>query len=152
MKTYTNKIYPTLGADGKQNGRIIRVWERGEAVLGYGPGQIYITTLLPGCSKGPHLHMKRDSLFCCVRGSVRVTTRIAVVDIASLDAPRYEYSTVTSGVGVASEAPIAVYVPAGKPCQLYNCGGDEALVVNVSSEPYDASDEHEVLDWRPNGA
>lgn len=162
MKTYLNKIFTTKGSDGKPNGRIIRVWERGEVTLGYGPGQVYITTILPGCTKGPHLHMHRDSLFCCVRGTVRITTRRQVGERA-LIAPEakdntnlveltrlrtYEYSMVTSG-GLPSTQPVAVYVPAGTPCALYNAGHDEALVVNVSSEPYDASDEHEVLDWRP---
>lgn len=148
MKIYTNPVFETLGADGKPNGRIIRVWERGEAALGYGPGQVYVTTLLPGCSKGPHLHKKRDSLFCCVRGSVRI-----IVRTPSRTAGRewvLEYTTVTSGVGLAGDVPWAVYVPAGTPCQLYNAGHDEALVINVSSEPYDAEDEHEVDDWWPN--
>ena len=156
MKTYSNKIFTTKGPDGKPNGRIIRVWERGEVTLGYGPGQIYITTILPGFVKGPHLHKRRDSLFCCVRGTVRITTR-TVEHCAARDADgierssfeHYEYTTVTSGVGVASESLVAVYVPAGTPCALYSAGHEEALVVNVSSEPYDASDEHEVLDWRP---
>lgn len=145
MKSWTNKQFPTLGADGRPNGRIIRVWERGQATLSYGPGQVYVTTLLPGCSKGPHLHKRRDSLFCCVRGTVRITTR----DISTTDDFKYSYTTITSGVGIPSEQPVAVYVPAGTPAHLYNCGHDEALVINVSSEPYDPSDEHELLDWRP---
>lgn len=149
MKTYANQIHPTLGADGRPNGRIIEVWRRDQAILGYGPGQVYVTTLLPGCSKGPHCHLKRDSLFVCVRGTVRITTRASRQDLAG-DYPKYTYTTVTSGVGIPSEQPVAVHVPAGTPCQLYNAGHDEVLVVNVSSEPYDASDEHEVPDWRPN--
>lgn len=155
MKSWTNRIFDTFTPDGKPNGRIIRVWERGEARVPFGlrvwPGQVYVTTLLPGTTKGPHLHMRRDSLFCCVRGTVRITTRsvVAMFGAPGMTAPRFEYEMITSGVGVASESPVAVYVPAGTPCALYNCGHDEALVVNVSSEPYDSADEHEVLDWRP---
>lgn len=167
MKTYTNQIYPTLGADGRPNGRIIRVWEReavtdqGHALYVYAPGQVYVTTILPGCVKGPHLHMKRDSLFCCVRGTVRITTRTERIILgasgmsaAALDSGAAEelvrvYESVTSGVGIPGEEPLAVCVPAGTPCSLYNAGHEEALVVNVSSDPYDAMDEHEVLDWRP---
>lgn len=151
MKTYANKIFQTKGADGLPNGRIIRVWERGEAILGYGPGQVYISTILPGRSKGPHLHMKRDSLFCCVRGTVRITVRTSVLSgSAPAEFARYEYQTITSGVGNAGEHPMAVHVPAGTPCQLYNCGGEEAMVVNVSSEPFNVQDEVELTDWRPN--
>ena len=143
MKSWTNRIFDTFTADGKPNGRIIRVWERGEATLRYGPGQVYVATLLPGATKGPHLHMRRDSLFACVRGTVRITTRQSKPGQGI-----YEYTTVTSGVGVGEDV-ISVYVPAGTPCVLYNPALFDALVVNVSSEPYDAADEHEVLDWRP---
>lgn len=146
VRTWINRIFPTKDASGKPNGRIIRVWEDGECVVGYGPKQVYVTTVLPGMTKGPHLHLKRDSCFCCIRGTIRITFRLG------LTPGGVTYETVTSGVGVASEVPMAVYVPAGTPCQLYNPGGEEALVINVSSGRYDPSDETEVADWSPNHA
>lgn len=154
MKTIQNKTFNTKGADGRPNGRIIRVWERGQVSLGYGPGQVYVTTLLQGCSKGPHLHMRRDSYFCCIRGSVRITRRTPAKTERDevLGTVSYEYKTITSGLGVPGEQPIGVYIPAGTPCQLYNPGHEEALVINVSSEPYDPTDEHEVEDWNPNAS
>lgn len=149
MKTIQNKTFNTKGADGRPNGRIIRVWERGQVALGYGPGQVYVATLLQGCSKGPHLHLRRDSYFCCIRGSVRITTRGRTPPGEPIG---WQYTTVTSGLGVPSEQPVGVHVPAGTPCQLYNPGHEEALVINVSSEPYDPTDEHEVEDWNPNAS
>lgn len=158
MITYANKVFTTKGADGQPNGRIIRVWERESADDPWPrnswddrlpPGQVYITTILPGCVKGPHLHMRRDSLFCCVRGEVRITTRRVETGEGQSGAfQEYRYETAISG-GLPGTQALAVHVPAGTPCELYGLGMDEALVVNVSSEPYDPTDEHEVPDWRP---
>lgn len=127
MNHWLNATYDTKDRTGKPNGRIIRVWEDGEAVLGYGPKQVYITTLLPGAVKGPHLHRKRDSLFCCVAGGP-VALKVGE-------------STFASG---GAHGPLSVYVRAGTSCALHNFGNDEALVVNVSSGKYDPADDEEV--------
>lgn len=132
MNTWENKVFETRGADGEPNGHIIRVWESGVELAGYRPEQVYVTTLVPGAAKGPHLHMKRDSLFCCVAGCVLIR-----VGVAGSETIR----TFASGKG---QGPRAVHVPAGTPATLVNIGLDTALVINLSSGHYDPADEHEV--------
>jgi uncharacterized RmlC-like cupin family protein len=131
MNHWLNKTFETKDRAGRPNGRIIRVWEEGEVVLGYGPKQVYITTLLPGATKGPHLHRKRDSLFCCIKG--RVWIRFA------------NGNDIQSGGEIG---PVSVYVRAGTACKLINPAlSESAYVVNVSSGRYDPADDEEVPDF-----
>lgn len=131
MTHWLNRTFETKDRAGVPNGRIIRVWEEGEAVLGYGPKQIYITTLRPAATKGPHLHRKRDSLFCCIAGHVYLKIRN----------PDGSMETVHSG-GI--HGPVSIHIPAGTACALVNPTFKEALVVNVSSGRYDPADDEEV--------
>ena len=131
MKIWLNKTFNTRDRTGVPNGRIIRVWEEGEAVLGYGPKQVYVTTVLPGKTKGPHLHHKRDSVFCCIKGLVYIAFA--------------KNREVASG---GSAGPVSVHVPAGTACILRNTSlSESAYVVNVSSGRYDPADDEEVPDF-----
>jgi dTDP-4-dehydrorhamnose 3,5-epimerase-like enzyme len=127
--TWLNQTFETRDSRGLRNGRIIRVWEEDCELDGYRPKQVYVTTILPGMSKGPHMHMRRDSLFCCVRGLVYITLGGA------------EPRTYASG---GKRGPVAVRVPAGTAAEIVCIGDEEALVINVSSGHYDPSDEQEV--------
>lgn len=137
IKSWTNTIFKTKDAYGKRNGHIIRVWEQDRELDGYRPKQVYVTTLLPGAAKGPHLHQRRDSLFCCIQGYVDIIVREGI-------AGAYHYHGGSSG---GPFGPVAIHVPAGCAAVIRNREQSEALVLNLSSGGYDPSDETEVKDF-----
>ncbi len=138
------KTIPTKDASGEDNGLVVLIWN---SATDYRPvGQVYVTTILPGKQKGPHLHMGRAGAFTVLVGSVKIVTRTV------------EFSQVSGVYGVVyreyffGEGFKTVHVPAGTPCCLYNVGSDPAMVLNLPSAPYrDSSDEHSVEDWDYEG-
>jgi len=124
-------VIKTYDATGEQNGSLIPIWhvDSGVAI-----DQVYLTTILPWRVKGPHLHLKRRGLFCCIRGEVIVVVR----------GSDGSYATHKMKPG---DPPFLV--PPGVPAALYNALYVEALVLNMPSPPWreDDKDEHEVKDW-----
>jgi len=141
MTVLPGAVYPTYSDKGKavRNGHLQTIWRESDEIrltgpngtfyMGYKPAQVYVTTILPGMSKGPHLHHKRAGLFTCVKGSVVVITRL----------PDGSYEEVFTG----DEQSRAVYVPKGTPALIVNRGQEEAFIVNMPDGMYDPSDEHE---------
>ena len=129
MTSWVNKTFFTHNSYGSPNGCIIRVWEEDIELQDYRPKHVYVTTVLPGSRKGPHMHMKRDSLFCCIHGQILI-----LIDGKPI---------LSSG-----REPVAVHVPAGTACGLQNTGSVSALVLNLSSGHYDPTDELEVKDFQ----
>jgi len=124
------KTIPTTDAAGEPSGAVVPIWhvDSGRKV-----DQVYMTTIAPGKSKGPHLHRVRAGAFTVIRGSVRIVLRING-DYIEHDCSGPSYKT--------------VHVPAGVPCCLYNLGNSEAIILNMPTPPWrDNSDEHTVQDW-----
>lgn len=123
----------TKDAAGNPNGFLLPIWHVDE-----GPpiDQVYLTVVVPGAVKGPHLHMKRHGLFCCIRGSVRVVMRDPTGRYISVD------------LGERSGFP-RIEVPAGTPAAIYNTGDCEAYLLNMPSPPWrsDDQDEWPVDNW-----
>lgn len=136
MTSWENRIFATKDRHGKPNGLIVRVWEEDVELEGHRPRQVYMSTLLPGAEKGPHLHLKRDGLFCCIDGYVDVILR-----------DEHGYRCVSSG---GPFGPVSVHVPAGTAALIRNRLQDsQSKVLNLSSGKYDPSDEHEVTGFDP---
>jgi dTDP-4-dehydrorhamnose 3,5-epimerase len=111
-------------------------------------GQVYVTTLYPGVVKGWHLHRLQWDRMVCLRGRVL----LGLVD-AREGSPTHRAQM---RVVLGDRNFVVARIPPGVWHGLKNLGGDEAMVVNVVSEPYarDAPDEirespHGVLpfDW-----
>lgn len=125
-------------ADGKVNGFVVPIWNINEDpdLL---PHQVYMTAVAPRSQKGPHLHMVRRGMFCCVSGSVRIVLRRAASDIYYTDfsGEKYDYRI--------------VHVQPGEAACIYNDGDTEALLINMPSPAWrpDAQDEYPVEDWNP---
>jgi hypothetical protein len=129
----TQKLKPILtkDANGAPNGYVLPIWN--SAFDAYRPEQVYLTTIVVGSQKGPHLHMTRAGAFTTTRGNVLIVTRV--------DGKYREYLT---GEGHHK----TVFVEAGTPCCLYNIGPVEAFVLNMPVPAWrDDSDEHKVDDW-----
>lgn len=127
---------PTFDATGKPNGYVVPIWRLSDPP-GVRPDQIYLTAVSPRSQKGPHLHHIRRGSFCCIKGNVRLVTRV-------------DGSYLTASLGEDHNYPV-VAVPTGIPACLYNDGDEEALVLNMPSPAWskDAPDEHEVENWNP---
>ncbi|QLH09698.1 WxcM-like domain-containing protein [Candidatus Nitrosotenuis sp. DW1] len=52
------------------NGSLTLVWRDWDNIIKNHPKMVYVTSVLPGEIKGPHLHTKRSSYFTCVHGKV----------------------------------------------------------------------------------
>ncbi len=120
----------TRDAEGNETGILVPIWN---SAFDHRPvGQVYITTILPGKQKGPHLHLFRAGAFTVLVGRVLIVTR-----------QRGFYEQYVCDGGFKT-----VHVPLCVPACLYNIGSEPAMVLNCPSEPWrDNSDEHVPMDW-----
>lgn len=128
------KVLETKDASGQRNGALIAIWN--ELEDDWRPAQVYVTTVNPGCRKGPHLHLRRTGRFVCVAGAV--TMRIRTEE--------GEYLECQLRVGPA----MCMTCPPGTPVQFRNDGAVPAILINLPSPAWSAvdPDEHPVEDWR----
>lgn len=56
--------------DKHVNGSLTVVWRDWDNIIKNPPKMVYVTSVLPGEIKGPHLHTKRASYFTCIHGKV----------------------------------------------------------------------------------
>ena len=124
-------VIKTYGRDGEQNGLVVPLWHTKDPIH---IDQVYLTTILPGKMKGPHLHKKRRGMFFCINGGVLLVTR----DILNL------YTTTWLQRG---SKPAIVYP--GTPAAIYNVGETEAILLNMPSPPWlvEEQDEWPVENW-----
>jgi dTDP-4-dehydrorhamnose 3,5-epimerase-like enzyme len=119
---------------GKPNGWLLPIWHED-----WGPkiGQVYLTVVGQGCTKGPHLHMKRAGQFNCIRGNIKI--RMRLVDGTYVE--RF------SGEDYGFER---IGVPPGIPAEIVNLGDCDAYVLNMPNPGWskDDPDEWPVGEWR----
>jgi mannose-6-phosphate isomerase-like protein (cupin superfamily) len=123
----------THSPDGKPNGWLLPLWNVNERT-DLRPDQVYLTVVASGCSKGPHLHKKREQRYYVIKGDCEVITRDPVTGEYAM---RYMWP---GDVEV---------VPAGVPSQLRNKGIGEAWLINMPSPAWspDDQDEWPVENW-----
>ena len=56
--------------DNHENGSLTVIWRDWDHLLHHEPKMVYVSSVLPGEIKGPHVHTKRNSYFSCIHGSV----------------------------------------------------------------------------------
>jgi dTDP-4-dehydrorhamnose 3,5-epimerase len=99
-------------------------------------GQVYVTAVYPGVIKGWHLHRRQWDHFAVVRGTVRM-----VLYDGREDSPtRGEVMELYPG----AHRPLLVTIPPQVAHGFKGVGTEEALVVNVPTEPYAAADPDEI--------
>lgn len=123
---------PTNDHEGRPNGWLLPLWhiDEEESV-----DQVYLTVVLGGMAKGPHLHMRRRARFTCVLGDVLIVTRENGLYRRHWSGESHDFATVR--------------VPAGVPAAIYNQHRGPAYVLNMPSPPWraDDQDDHEVIGW-----
>jgi len=124
----------TNNTSGKPNGFLVPIFNVYDGIIKEDqyPKQAYLTTVAPNEVKGPHLHMKRWQLYTCIRGNIKIVTRV-----------ENEYEEYYSGEDYAFAT---VQVPAGIPSALINVGDGDAYIINLPSPAWhvDDQDEHPV--------
>ncbi len=118
----------TRDQEGRPNGFVVPIWNALES--NYRPDQVYLTAVLPGCIKGPHLHHKRSGMFCCLKGNVAIVIRTQAG----------EYAEARSGEKYGYEK---ISVPPGIPAAIYNIGPETALVLNMPTPAWTREDPDE---------
>lgn len=56
--------------DKHPNGELVVVWRDWDNIIQNFPKMVYVSSVNPKERKGPHLHTRRDSYFCCIHGKV----------------------------------------------------------------------------------
>jgi dTDP-4-dehydrorhamnose 3,5-epimerase len=101
-------------------------------------GQVYITTIYPGVVKGWHFHKNQSDNVVCVQGMIKL-----VLYDRREDSPTFN-NVVELNCGIHN--PVLVHIPADV-CHGWMCfGPEEAIVVNIPTEPYNYEnpDEHRI--------
>lgn len=132
IRTLTHKKFITKGYDGNPNGFLVPLYNIHEQFFAPGkePQQVYMTTILPGTIKGPHMHFIRTGYFTCIKGNVRVVLKV-----------NGEYKVLYSG---QDHDYLSVEVPTGVPAAVQCLGDEEAYMLNMPNPAWtpEMNDEH----------
>jgi dTDP-4-dehydrorhamnose 3,5-epimerase len=131
VKTKRLTIHPD------QRGRLMEILRRDDEMFAQF-GQVYITTAYPGVVKAWHYHKLQTDNLCTLVGTVQ----IALYDAREGSPTRGEIAVFHTGV----HNPILVQVPPLVYHGFKNVGLEEAVILNVPTEPYryDQPDEYRV--------
>lgn len=146
-------IIDTYDSAGHVNGYLIPLWNvtetDGELLR---PDQVYLTTIKPGASKGPHLHMVREQRYYVIRGIVEVIWR----EHEEIEVATHEGVSGISGYRYGRRLlrpgdPCCVIHP-GCASELRNMGADEVWLINMPAPAWTAQDPDEwpVEGWSPD--
>ena len=111
-----------------ERGRLFEILRRDEPRYFKRFGQVYCTTVNPGVVKGWHYHKKQVDNFVCVSGMIKLVA--------------YDSRPGSSTKGQINEFCIGVYnpllvqIPPGVYHGFKGLSAPEAVVLNVSTEPY----------------
>lgn len=120
---------------GAPNGFVLPIWraDSGEKIE-----QVYMTVVMPGTVKGPHLHRQRCGRFTCIKGDIEIIARFA----------EGTYKAYWTGEisGFAT-----IHIPPGVPAQIRCLSGGPAYVLNMPTPAWSAEDPDEwpVESWDP---
>lgn len=111
--------------DQHVNGSLTVIWRDWDKLIDFVPKMIYISSVNPGETKGPHLHTKRDSYFICIRGKV-------VFIVKDLSGRYHEIES-------SEENPVMVKIPKNYPSAHINVTNQLSAIMTIAS-----------IAWRPN--
>ena len=125
--------------DDHVNGSLTVIWRDWDKIIEDNIKMIYISSVNPYETKGPHLHKKRNSHFVCIHGKVVFVIR----------KPDNTYVEIES----SEDNPILVEIPKNHSSAHINLSKESSIImalVNPSWKP-DNRDEHNVTyddyDW-----
>jgi dTDP-4-dehydrorhamnose 3,5-epimerase len=132
IRTVSHKKFVTKDEDGAANGFLVPLYNINEKFFAAGkePQQVYLTTVLPGKVKGPHLHFIRTGFFTCIKGNVRVILKVDGEYKIFFSGEDHEYRSIE--------------VPTGIPAAVECLGDEEAYMLNMPNPAWtpEMNDEH----------
>ena len=117
-----------LGVIPDQRGRLMEVLRRDDDLF-QKFGQVYMTTTYPGVVKAWHKHEKQADNIACVAGMIKM----ALYDGRPGSPTHKEVNEFYLGV----HNPVLVQVPAGIYHGWMGVSLEEAVIINIPTEPYD---------------
>ena len=111
--------------DSHINGELTIVWRDWDNIITNHPKMIYVNSINPGETKGPHLHKNRTTYFSCIHGSI-------ILVIQDNDGKFHE-------VKADSEKPTLISVRNGVAAAIVNPTDDISKVLVLAD-----------IAWKPN--
>jgi len=132
IRTLAHKKFTTKDEHGDVNGFLVPIYNIHDKFFAPGkePQQVYMTTILPGTLKGPHMHFIRTGFFTCIKGNVRVVLKTDEGYQVFFSGEDYEYQSIEVPTGIAA---------------VVQClGAEEAYLLNMPNPAWtpDMNDEH----------
>lgn len=132
IKVKKNSSFITKDASKNANGFLIPIYNIHDGFFqpGKEPQQVYLTVVVPGAIKGPHLHFIRTGCFTCIKGNARFILKTSSGYRVFLSGDNHDY--------------LSVEVPAGTPAAIQNIGKEDAYILNMPNPAWtpDMNDEH----------
>ena len=127
-----NQKIITYNSSGEENGFLVPIFNENDNFLNNNDylKQVYLTVVKPNNIKGPHLHYKRNGLFTCIKGNIRIVTKENNEYKLFFSGEDYNYNSILS--------------PKGIPAALQNISDIDAMVINLPSPGWtkEMQDEH----------
>jgi dTDP-4-dehydrorhamnose 3,5-epimerase len=117
-----------------ERGRLMEILRRDDPEF-VGFGQVYMTTVYPGIVKGWHYHRKQIDNMTVVKG----TLKLVLYDDRDNSPTRGEVNEFFIG----EHKPLVVQIPTGVLHGIKGVGPQEAVLINVVSEPYNHEEPDE---------
>ena len=112
-------------SDKHVNGKLTVLWRDWDKILDYQPKMVYISSVNPNETKGPHIHTKRTSHFVCIEGKV--------IFIAKDNEGNY------NEIESSEEEPVLVRIPKNVPSAHINLSSKTSTILALAD-----------IAWRPN--
>jgi len=131
IRTLEHKKNITKDSSGEINGFLIPLYNINDNFfeMGKEPKQVYLTTILPGKYKGPHLHHIRTGFFTCICGNIKIILKTNEGYMEFFSGEEYNFRSIE--------------IPTGIPVLIQNIGENEALILNMPNPAWaqDMNDE-----------
>jgi dTDP-4-dehydrorhamnose 3,5-epimerase len=111
-----------------ERGRLMEIMRRDDELFSQF-GQVYMTSVYPGVVKAWHYHHKQDDNFAVVRGMIKL-----VLYDRREDSPTYGE---VNELYIGEYRPTLVHIPREVAHGFKGVGTEEAIVINLVTEPYD---------------
>ena len=132
IRTIPHKKFTTKNEEEQPNGFLVPLFNIHDKFFQAGkePQQVYLTTILPGMVKGPHLHFIRTGFFTCIKGNVRVILKVDGEYRIFFSGEDHDYTSIEVLTGV--------------PAEIQCMGNEEAYMLNMTSPAWtpEMNDEH----------
>jgi dTDP-4-dehydrorhamnose 3,5-epimerase len=132
IRTLTHKKFVTKDDEGHPNGILVPIYNIHDGFFAPGkePQQVYMTSVIPGTLKGPHLHYIRTGCFTCIKGNVRIVMKVEGKYEIFFSGENHDY--------------LSVEVPTGVPAVIQAMGDEEAYILNMPNPAWtpEMNDEH----------